>query len=682
MPPSPPPSPRLLPALGLLLLALALTFLEWRQPFYFTQDDTLSQFVPVLTAVLEGWWATGMLPTWNAYNGLGMPLSSGGYSITYPPLYAAYALARLLGNPLYLMEIFAFAHLMGGYWLMQMALRGHGVRPFIAVCAALSFVLTGYMLVQGRGWHSVLTLAFYLPALLWSLLFAMRCPQPGLRWIVCTGLSIALLFHAGHTQFWIYACLMWGIGIAWVAAIGGPRNPHPALAGISAALLGLGLSVPLLWVQYIEQLAVGYTQSGLEDGLQRGWKYFFYPPLEKNISWRRHFFSTGIFSVLGVAYVFLLLHALRRKRQRLQEAALPVTLVLVFLYALGSTGYLWSYLAAFEPFSKFRWLHKLIPFQALLLVACGALGAEMLARKAKLRRGVLVLIGLCTISGLSWTVIHAKGSPFSYAARPYPPLPQAMRAMDMNPAGPGLRRLLSTAPDRSFRTDYVGKLPLNFASYYRLFSANRYNQRITASRATRWADRLSWQRPQTFLKVYGIGWFLQTRMTPGDRRVFKSDYHYPPLRHAVNRATSPGNIFPYGTSRLYALKELRPDALVFLTDAPERGLPFHILPGGLHIRLPEQAHFPSPLVVNFLWHAWFKAYDAETGMTIPVRRDPFWRMLLTVPDGVRQIQLVYSPPWARQLPLTLALLLGSLAAAWPAIRRRRLFLPHRGGGAA
>ena len=80
---------------GALVLALALAFLEWRQPFYFTQDDNYVQFLPNVLVALDGAFAGFRLPLLNPYQFAGAPsIELGYYSLSYPPTYFSYALAR------------------------------------------------------------------------------------------------------------------------------------------------------------------------------------------------------------------------------------------------------------------------------------------------------------------------------------------------------------------------------------------------------------------------------------------------------------------------------------------------------------------------------------------------------------------------------------------------------------
>ena len=70
----------------------------------------------------------------------------------YPPTVVSYAIARWgLGNEYYTLEVFAAMHLLAGYLASYAAARTAGLRPALAFVLGISFVLSGYILLVGRG---------------------------------------------------------------------------------------------------------------------------------------------------------------------------------------------------------------------------------------------------------------------------------------------------------------------------------------------------------------------------------------------------------------------------------------------------------------------------------------------------------------------------------------------------
>jgi len=82
------------PSLGFLILIAALALLEGIQPYYFTQDDALVSELPGILVGCRGVWQ-GHWPNYNPYVFMGSSLVNFGlYSLTYPPTYLAYGIAR------------------------------------------------------------------------------------------------------------------------------------------------------------------------------------------------------------------------------------------------------------------------------------------------------------------------------------------------------------------------------------------------------------------------------------------------------------------------------------------------------------------------------------------------------------------------------------------------------------
>src|SRR5689334_19885492 len=58
---------------GFVSVAAALAFLEYRQPFYFVEDDNLAQFMPVVLHGCRSLFHDGVFSTWNPHQFLGSP---------------------------------------------------------------------------------------------------------------------------------------------------------------------------------------------------------------------------------------------------------------------------------------------------------------------------------------------------------------------------------------------------------------------------------------------------------------------------------------------------------------------------------------------------------------------------------------------------------------------------------
>ena len=150
--------------LGLATVAAALAILEWIEPCYFVQDDN---FANVLPAVLHGCRSTfpGRVPRLRSLPIDGRAQRRQG-SVLYPPTVVSYAIARWgLGNEYYTLDVFAAMHLLAGYLASFAAARTAGLRPALAFVLGISFTLSGYILLVGRGWHFVVAMVVWMPLL-------------------------------------------------------------------------------------------------------------------------------------------------------------------------------------------------------------------------------------------------------------------------------------------------------------------------------------------------------------------------------------------------------------------------------------------------------------------------------------------------------------------------------------
>ena len=143
-PPRPSPSPLLSSWLGFLFLLGCFVVLEVKEPFYFTQCDTVNEDLPLILVGCRSYWR-GEFPNYNPYTWLGTPLAGAGLaSLTYPPTLLSYAVARhVLFNENATAEVFVILHLTAGFFLMRRLACKIGMGALAANLSALSFVLSG-----------------------------------------------------------------------------------------------------------------------------------------------------------------------------------------------------------------------------------------------------------------------------------------------------------------------------------------------------------------------------------------------------------------------------------------------------------------------------------------------------------------------------------------------------------
>src|SRR5437879_2833671 len=207
------------PLLGFLVLVAALALLEGMQSYYFTQDDALVSELPGILVGCRGVWQ-GHWPNYNPYVFMGAPLLNLGlYSLTYPPTYLAYGIAReFLHDEYATLEVFAILHLLVGYVATYAVARRTGMGPLPATLASLSFVLSGSILIMGRSWHTFVTAAVWLPILVAGLARLREGPV-GWRWVLGIGLALGLVFQVGFPQLAVYELGFFVVGVLGLAVM-------------------------------------------------------------------------------------------------------------------------------------------------------------------------------------------------------------------------------------------------------------------------------------------------------------------------------------------------------------------------------------------------------------------------------------------------------------------------------
>jgi hypothetical protein len=228
---------------GWIALTVAFFALEWRESYYFTQDDALAGELPGILLGCRSLWE-GTFPDWNPYVFLGAPLATIGFwAITYPPQLASYAIARhVLGDEFATLEVCAALHLVVGFLAMRHLSRRIGMGPMPANLAALWFVFAGCILIMGRSWHAFIANAVWLP-LVGIAVQRFRESPVGWKWIVGVGLTLGLSFHAGFPQIFAILVMFLVFGVTTVALA--ERMPLGRVAPVAPALLlGVGVAAP------------------------------------------------------------------------------------------------------------------------------------------------------------------------------------------------------------------------------------------------------------------------------------------------------------------------------------------------------------------------------------------------------------------------------------------------------
>jgi len=662
---------------GFSFILICLTFLEWRQPYYFTQDDNYSQFLPVIAEACRSFFS-GHLPVWNPYQFLGAPVFSlGVYALTYPFTYLAWLIATLLGNEYLTLEVWSIGHIVVGYFISVRMLARLGFRAPGAASGAATLVLSGFALVFGRSWY------YMLPVLVWAPLLVLAVERlstdgafpvrAGWRWALSTGLIIGLFFHAGNAQMWAYALLFFCVAIA-ISFFAQRISARRALWVFPALLLGLALAAPLVLAQMGETADIKRT-GGLGQSIAGAFPQLFLP-LGSLVShpdvWgltqrstRGEMFYIGFPFILATVLGILLLAAaallcradLKSLRVLAGNNIWLICAALAWLLALGHRGVLWSVMAKLPVFDKFNVPMKFLGFLALFSVIAGGTLIERVFRDRPRMPAILA----CSV--LALLLVHvalATASFYNYNGRPYSPLPdQFTKILRTHP----MQRVMTIGPDRSIDAHSTTSLRNNYATAERVMTLEGYDPLV----ATRPEDRAVVRRLDTDFaaaaQAYGTRWVLvdeggfRSRFSR-DENAWALEATAPSLEHRLAELKPALRLAAWVPG--YSLYELPAAApLAFVEAVPGVSLPVEMNWSGLHV---ETAGLPanSRIVLNVAARPWMHL-SSGTSAGITWNADEWGRLSFTLPANTHNVSLDYMPPWEHGFKSSLLLLLVALA---------------------
>ena len=646
---------------GALIVITGIAVTEVRQPFAFTEDDGTSQFLPVIMQASRGL-LEGHIPVWNPNQFMGAPtMTVGIYTLTYPPTYLAYAIARFVfGNELLTLEVFALLHLAGGYVFTFLMLRGIGLSPPLAGSGSACFVLSGFFLIAARSQLTFLPLAVWVPLLMMCVNRFVK-GEVGWKWAAATGGILGLLFHAGHAQMWVYTVMFFVLALLLTA------QWRRAIWAIPALLCGAAIAAPLFVLQAIEtakivrEPAYGYGVGGLilQMLLPLGkWGGDPYLLGTFNSAYNGEYVYSGtiftaccLFAIAMAAATLVLTRSLSNMvRNNIWLFCAAAALVLSF----GGTGIAWSVMSLLPVFDKFRWPFKFIFFFDLFAITAGALVIQRWARSHR-------VITILSSAAMALILLHAAfphPTWYSYADR-LQPQPSSKFATGS--------RILPIFPKRSAQQGYIPAMAHNYPTYAGVLAFAGYDSFVEGSRPNETAAHALYDHPVESAKAYGISW-----MTVHES-AFWPRYSENPVMWDMENVTAYGLAtfqdlravsdqtlrFPHMTA--YHLPHADPLAFSGATPLP---VTFDVT--GAHVATAGLAP-GSAVVVNVLWRPWMKIAGRPERPTA----DEWGRVLVHLEKPADSLWVRYSPPWATSFGVGGVLLITGILAAI-LIRKREI----------
>lgn len=649
-------------AAGLIVLVIALIVLECLRPFYFAQDDVHRGELANMVFACRTLWL-GHLPQYDPYVLMGTPLANLGYtSLTYPPTYLSYAIARyMLHNDYALADVFAFLHILCGYAATYILSRRLNIGSMPATLAALSFVLSGSILMVGRSTHTFITLALYLPLIMLS---ALTLVQQPLSWrsTLCASLPIVLFFQVGFSQIWIYAVALFCLLLPLFCMQEG-RPLRASLKAIPALLIGIGFSAPLALQQFLITRNVTRTH-GNGNGIIHGLFAMLLPyPLVKAShpddfgSATRDkmgclYFFGGLFAFLLIVHAVLLLSS-RPTRALWRSQAIFICAAVIFTFAAANPGP-WSLLVKIPVIGKINnYPFRLLPFFVLCAVLCGSRLLDRLLKLVTLptlHKRWQVSVFSVSVAVLLYFVQLAPPAFSTFDHAPYASMPTPIRQALLGTKSADRERAYSWT---LWWTDLKCDLALNWnmASIYELPVFNGYDPIIEGSPAYESARKRLAREPLAAARAYGLEWHLSANLDKA-RTIGYFEGQQPPFLDQLSIVASAGGV---DVRRLANV-----DPLAFPLSDRTKNLPIAMHGEGLDVDVRSLMDGGS-VIVNFLWYRDMKA--RVDGALVPCLSDSWGRMRVEVPAGASRLAIRYEPPWARGVLLGIVFVLLGIASA-------------------
>ncbi|MDD4004985.1 MAG: hypothetical protein PHW69_07255 [Elusimicrobiaceae bacterium] len=395
-----------------LVAALLFAALEYFNPYYFLQDDTRVQFIPVLAHCM-GALKEGSVAFYNFHQHLGVPvLSAGVFGVLYPFTYIAAWLSYLFfGHIFAAADFWAAIHIILGGYGMFFLLRKMGLTKRVAFFGSVSWMLNPYVVFAGSSWWSIMPAVGWFPWMLyWSAELVDFSPRHSMFFSCAARI---MLFFGGHVQFFIYSVVAEILFIVLREFFSSEKKISRAalhayvLSYVITFVLSLPLLLPLFQqvrlaagagntagpeqarigannvLMWLAGVAYPFSSQWLKEPVFSGLVEMFAP----RASWQVWFLP--YFSHLGYCVLFLCLLCWlpAKKREDSRYGILSALLGLAFL--LWSFGILDGVIGAIPVLRAFRYPFKVLLFANFffILLACVNLSSvnELVKRKRRAR---------------------------------------------------------------------------------------------------------------------------------------------------------------------------------------------------------------------------------------------------------------------------------------------------------
>ena len=555
------------------------------------------------------------------------------------------------------------------------AARLAGLRPALAFVLGISFVLSGYILLVGRGWHAVLTLVVWIP-LLFCCLETWLQGRTGLRWLLATGLTIGGFYYMGFVLYWFYGMLF--LALTAVVAVTCRRvAPRQLVWPVAAGLLGLALVLPTLIVQL--ELTRGMAEKqvnagmGVEQGLLATLAPFPFtqadgfmelPANREKILETQWYYGGTFLMACGFLSMGMVL-AYRCRRAWLGQNPWLVTAIVAIWLGLGREALLWTAVGSLPVIrTTNHYPHRLMPFVLFFGMIAGGIFLERLLSRTASRKWERWIAAATTVLMLYHASL-SRNSLWNYGDRPYPELPPEIAQRVLPSQNPLAGRVWSVAPYRSGLPGLACTLPLSLPSAYGAYGFDGYDPIMQFRPETRTIMDKFAAWPAEACRAYGIRWVL---VANADHYRKEWEYWWAVRKSKWCFGFSDSKWTDYQKEYLPAA-ELRvrreevslyelPDAspMAFDRASPRAPLAVAFHGWGAEVEAPGQGE--RTVVVNLAARPWLRAACGQQALEHSA--DSWGRLEVRVPDGVTQFRVYYDLPWRKGILAGLALAAATL----------------------
>ncbi len=653
---------------GLLFVVVSLFYLEiFIQKYYFIQDDNYAQFFPVILSACESFFHQGLFPEINPYQLTGLPTSSVMvYSLTYPITYLSYWIAEnLLKNELYLLEVYAFIHLIMAYILSYKAAKITNVKSSYSVLYAICYTLSGFSLIIGRSWYYMLPIVSLAPCIIVAIQH-IRQHKFNISYYLITISSFTLMFYAGNIQMFIYALMFYFIAILCLYLLKKITFSEVIKSTIPIVFCFI-LSLPQTYVLAdlmkdidrnpwdIMQSTDNYFISFIIPGFVLN-KFGLMDQLFYKYLGQTYYSGSILFCIALLSSIFIMFKS-QRKKTALYNNLLLFLGIIALIFSFGTKGIIYPLLHSLPVFNKFVNPIKFLIFINLFFNLGGAIILSKLINKKRtevLIFGMVILLMILHIK-------HSNCAQYLYKSASY----YKINSIETKLPEVTKYRVFSYAPLRTNREDISATMVMNFPTYYKIPAIDAYDDRIETllkdslfvyskmhNLDTRTCGELFIDKNLfDMLPEYGVKYFIYQDI---QNNVF---YSYSSIFNKTNDKMIVSyinknyqKIFVQNDDIIY-YEIPKPKPLAF--DEKISPLPIEFNTQGAIVDL-KGVKLPQKITVNMIHRKHYNAYG--DGKLLEIEPDEYNRMVVNVPQGVKKIVLKYHSPWEKGILLMLIML--------------------------